>query len=139
MRIMLDTNILLSVILFPSAVTSSFREIIEQNHSVFLCDYVLEELRLVTMRKFPQRLASLNRFFRDFPFTFLYAPREWNEDTVPEIRDMKDSPILATAVLENIDVFVTGDKDFLVVDTERPRIMTMAEFIRVYPVSPTIM
>ena len=31
------------------------------------------------------------------------------------------SPILATAIMESIDVFLTGDKDFLVVDIEIPR------------------
>ena len=30
---------------------------------------------------------------------------------------------------ENVDVFVTGDKDFLVLDIKNPRIMTMEEFL----------
>ena len=50
----------------------------------------------------------------------------------PEMRDAKDSPILATAIMEKIDVFVTGDKDFLVLDVEMPEIVTMAEFLRQY-------
>lgn len=41
----------------------------------------------------------------------------------------KDSPILATAILENVDVFITGDKDFLVLDIEMPNIVTMTEFL----------
>ena len=48
------------------------------------------------------------------------------------MRDAKDSPILATAIMEKIDVFVTGDKDFLVLDVEMPEIVTMAEFLRQY-------
>lgn len=47
----------------------------------------------------------------------------------PSVRDEKDSPILATAILENVDVFITGDKDFLVLDVEMPDIMTMADFL----------
>ena len=50
----------------------------------------------------------------------------------PEMRDAKDSPILATAIMEGIDVFVTGDKDFLVLDVELPEIVTMVEFLRLY-------
>ncbi len=46
------------------------------------------------------------------------------------MRDMKDSPILATAIMEGIDIFVTGDKDFLVLDVDMPEIITMAEFLR---------
>lgn len=39
---------------------------------------------------------------------------------------------MATAIMEGIDVFVTGDKDFLVLDVEMPEIVTMAEFLRLY-------
>jgi predicted nucleic acid-binding protein len=48
------------------------------------------------------------------------------------MRDAKDSPILATAILEEIDVFLTGDKDFLVLDVEIPEIMSMSEFLEKY-------
>lgn len=41
-------------------------------------------------------------------------------------------PILATAIMESIDVFLTGDKDFLVLDVETPEILTMKEFLEQY-------
>jgi len=44
----------------------------------------------------------------------------------------RDSPILATAIMEEIDVFITGDKDFLVLDVDMPEIVTMAEFLERY-------
>lgn len=50
----------------------------------------------------------------------------------PSVGDEKDSPILATALLENVDVFITGDKDFLVLDIEIPDILSMAEFLEKY-------
>ena len=31
--------------------------------------------------------------------------------------------------MEGIDVFLTGDKDFLVLEVEVPEILTMAEFL----------
>lgn len=48
------------------------------------------------------------------------------------MRDTKDLPILVTAILESVDVFVTGDKDFLVLDIDMPDIVTMAEFSEKY-------
>lgn len=39
---------------------------------------------------------------------------------------------MATASMEGIDIFVTGDKDFLVLDVEMPEIVTMADFLRQY-------
>ena len=83
MRVMLDTNIFISMIFFPSAQTRELARRLTDSHQIVVCDYVIEELRLVTDRKFT------------------------------EMRDTKDSPILATAVMEDIDVFVTGDKDFV--------------------------
>jgi predicted nucleic acid-binding protein len=47
-----------------------------------------------------------------------------------QMRDVKDYPILATAIIEDIDIFITGDKDFIVLDVEIPEIMTMAEFLK---------
>ena len=48
------------------------------------------------------------------------------------MHDTKDAPILATATMEGIDVFITGDKDFLVLDVDMPEIVTMAEFLERY-------
>ena len=53
-------------------------------------------------------------------------------DELPIVRDSKASPILVTAILENVDVLVTGDKDFLVPDVEMPDIATMTEFLERY-------
>ncbi len=48
------------------------------------------------------------------------------------MRDIKDSPILVTAIIENVDIFITGDKDFHVLDIEQPEIMTMMDFLEKY-------
>ena len=45
---------------------------------------------------------------------------------------MAGAPILYTAIIEGIDVFITGDKDFDDVEIEKPIIMTITEFENVY-------
>lgn len=62
----------------------------------------------------------------------LYTPKILKTNEVLEMRDEQDIPILATAILENIDVFIMGDKDFLVLDVEIPEILTMREFLEKY-------
>ena len=42
------------------------------------------------------------------------------------MRDVKDQPILNAAILYNIDIILTGDKDFLSLDMNYPRCMTVA-------------
>lgn len=132
MRIMLDTNIFISMIFFPSAQTKELAKKLTDSHQIIVCDYVIEELRLVTDRKFPAKRQFLDRFFLELPFELVYTPKTLNLNDFPQMRDMKDSPILATAIMEGIDIFVTGDKDFLVLDADMPEIITMAEFLRQY-------
>ena len=132
MKVMLDTNIFISMIFFPSVQTKELAKKLTDNHQIVVCDYVIEELRLVTERKFPAKKRYLDRFFMELPFELVYTPKALNLSGFPEMRDAKDSPILATAIMEGIDVFVTGDKDFLVLDVEMPEIVTMADFVRQY-------
>ncbi len=132
MKVMLDTNIFISMIFFPSTQTRELAKKLTDNHQIVVCDYVIEELRLVTDRKFPDKRKFLDRFFMELPFELVYTPKALNLSSFPEMRDIKDSPILATAIMEGIDIFITGDKDFLVLDVEMPEIVTMTEFLEQY-------
>ena len=126
---MLDTNVFVSMIFFPSSQTRELAKRLMDEHQIIVCDYVIEELRLVVNRKFPMKKMYLDQFFKELPFELVYTPKDVNIGEFPTIRDAKDSPILATAILEDVDVFITGDKDFLVLDVETPEIVTMAEFL----------
>ena len=63
MKVMLDTNIFISMIFFPSTQTRELAKKLTNNHQIVVCDYVIEELRLVTDRKFPAKRRFLDRFF----------------------------------------------------------------------------
>ena len=132
MRVMLDTNVFISMIFFPSDQTRELARRLTDEHQIIVCDYVIEELRLVTERKFPAKKIFLERFFTELPFELVYTPKTLDMDELLIIRDPEDSPILATAILENVDVLITGDKDFLVLDMEMPDIVNMTEFIERY-------
>lgn len=131
MRVMVDTNILISAVVFRSKNMYAAMEYIVSNHELVLPTYVVDELRDVVKRKFPNVLTQLDEFLTKLSFTVAYTP-----NTVPsglfEIRDVADAPILYTAIIEGIDVFVTGDKDFHAVEIEKPLIMTVADFHDAY-------
>ena len=129
MRVMLDTNVFVSMIFFPSDQTRKLAQKLTDSHQIVVCDYVIEELQLVTSRKFPQKRKYLDRFFLELPFELVYTPKVLDLNEFPEMRDKKDSPILATAIMEDIDVFITGDRDFLVLDVDIPKILTITEFL----------
>lgn len=44
------------------------------------------------------------------------------------IRDTKDQPILNAAIMSDVDIILTGDKDFLSLEMEHPKCMTVAQF-----------
>ena len=53
---------------------------------------------------------------------------QFRECTVP-IPDPADQPIVDAAVAGTVDVIVTGDKVFLALAVDRPRIRTPREFL----------
>lgn len=55
MRIMLDTNVLISMVLFRGKGFLQMLEYITQNHSLVLSTFVIDELIEVTNRKFPSK------------------------------------------------------------------------------------
>ena len=132
MRVMLDTNIFISMIFFPSAQTRELIRRLTDRYQIVVCDYVIEELRLVVERKFPAKRRFIDNFFMELPFELVYTLKTVDLNEFPEMRDRKDTPILATAMIEDIDVFLTGDKDFLVLDIKVPKIVTITEFLQQY-------
>ena len=133
MRVLLDTNILISAAIFPSAITREFlHRLYALNAEIFLCNHILKEFQDVYEEKFPHRQAVAQRFLQELPYRMISDAKNHNEASSSPIRDMNDAPILAAAIAGNIDILVTGDKDFLVLDIPTPKIMTMSEFIAAY-------
>lgn len=131
MRIMLDTNILISMLFFPSGQFKRTLNYITRNHKLILSSFVIEELFAVAARKFPAKKNAVDAFLSDLAYELVYTPHNI-QGNLFEIRDMNDYPVLYTAIIENIDIFITGDKDFLDVDVEMPEIMTPVEFLEKY-------
>jgi predicted nucleic acid-binding protein len=97
-----------------------------------LCSYVIDEINTVVQRKFPKHKGTINKFLSKLSFELVYSPKDVEGERLFEIRDEKDYIILHTAIVEDVDVLITGDKDFAVVDIDRPEILTPTEFLSKY-------
>lgn len=128
MRIMVDTNVLISVILFPNARMDEMMKIIIEKHRLVLSTLIIEELMEVVKRKFKDKEAAMDRFLSIFPYELVYTPKEVKKGLF-DIRDEKDYPLLYVAIIEDVDILITGDKDFLDVKIEKPSILTPAQFL----------
>lgn len=90
----------------------------------------MDEMKRIFNKKFPNRLAALDRFLSVALLTMELVPIPTDEDIAElQIRDVKDRPILRAAMKARADVLLTGDKDFLESGLEKPVIMTPAEFV----------
>ena len=124
MRIMLDTNVLISMILFPGNRFTRMLEYITQQHTLVLSSFVVDELLAVADRKFPTKRDVIDRFLSRLGYELVYTPHNMQAGLFT-IRDMNDYPVLYTAIVEDVDILITGDKDF----TE---ILTPTDFIAKY-------
>lgn len=128
MRIMLDTNVLVSLLLFPNARMNAMMERIFAEHRLVLSSFVVDELKEVVRRKFPERTKIVDTLLLKMSYDLVYTPDEMDGNLF-SIRDAKDYPVLYTAIIDDVDILVTGDKDFASVEIEKPEITTPAEFM----------
>lgn len=131
MKVMLDTNILISAFVFKSKKMNELIYKLSKEHRIIICSYTIDELKELVKTKFKVNIKYLDEFLKDFPFEFVYSPTNV-ENKLFDIRDKDDYIILHTAIIEDIDVFITGDKDFKDVDIDRPEIMNTTEFLEKY-------
>lgn len=128
---MLDTNVLLSSLLFPSERMNRMMRFILEDHRLVLSSFVVDELIYVVRRKFPGKLQAVESLLTAMSFELTYTPQELKPGLF-EIRDAKDYPVLYSAILEDVDMLITGDKDFSDVEIEHPEILTPTQFIDRY-------
>ena len=127
MRVLVDTNILFSALLFPNSKPARALLHVSDNHEMVLCDRNITELREIIRRKAPQILPDAEALLAEMAYELI--PAIYRADKL--IRDAKDQPILNAAILSDVDVILTGDKDFLSLDMERPRCMTASQFLEI--------
>ena len=128
MRIMLDTNVLVSAALYPNSKPALAVLRATQKHSLLICSYVMEELNSVFARKFPHKTKQLEVFLSKLSYELCDTP-DINHNT-PEMRDADDRPILQAAIDADVDVILTGDDDFHSLSLERPQIISPTEFLK---------
>ena len=116
MRILVDTNVLFSALLFPNSKPAQALFHVADNHEMVLCDRNISEIREILKRKAPQFLSDAEVLLAE-------------DHAEKLIRDAKDQPILNAAIVFDVDIILTGDKDFLSLDMEHPKCMTIAEFL----------
>ena len=123
-RVLVDTNVIVSALIFPGSAPARALSMVIEREQLVLSDWILDELRDVVERKWPERLSVLETFIAVSEFELVPAGA-----SVIDMRDAADQPILDAAITGAIDVIVTGDKDFLALTIDRPLILTPREYL----------
>ena len=132
MRIMIDTNVLISAILFPKSQITKVIQRVTEVHTLVLCSHIIEELHEIFKRKFREKSHLLDKFLSKVAIELVYTPADINFADYPDIRDKGDLPILVSALLSDVDILITGDKDFFTVEIDKPEIITPRDYLDRY-------
>ena len=134
MKVMFDTNVLFPAWLYLGGVCAKAykKAIKDKDYTVVECTHCIEEFLNKCNKKFPEDMPKIQLFLTDILTKTELIKTPPDSEKTPEeelIRDVKDRPILRAAVAANVDIIVTGDKDFLNSGIKNPKILTPVEFI----------
>lgn len=133
LRLVLDTNVLLSGIAYPGSLPGKILTAWRHGSvEIVLSSFILEELRRVLPRLVARHSLSHSEI-DDLIDTLSIQAEILDPVTVnaPALRDQNDLPVLGTLMAAksagDIDYLVTGDKDLLALADSYP-VITPAEF-----------
>ena len=125
MKILADTNIIISALLYPSSKPSLALLHAARHYELILSDFNIAELRDIVNNKFPEKQADVDVLLAKLAFEMVPAPKSPHK----LIADPKDVPILNAAILADVDIIISGDKHFLALHMNRPRVLTPAQYL----------
>ena len=125
MRILIDSNVLISALFYPESKPAKAMIHAADYHELILTDHNIAELRKIANEKFSERHADIDLFLTELTFELISAP----EAPQKLISDPKDAPILNAAIIADIDIIISGDKHFLELTIEHPKVMKAAEYL----------
>jgi len=133
LRVVLDTNVLLSGIAYPASVPGKIMAAWRHGSlDVLLSPYILDELRRVLPRLAHRHGLNLEEIDDLVDVLSIQADViEPQPGVEPDLRDVGDQPVLGTLLAacetSGADYLITGDKDLLALAGRYP-VMTPAKF-----------
>ncbi|MBQ7681608.1 MAG: putative toxin-antitoxin system toxin component, PIN family [Oscillibacter sp.] len=123
MKILIDTNILISAFTFCGKPLKLIHRLLLTNRTLIVTSYVAGEFQETVERKWPTKANELCTRLLKSDFLFL----ESTDKQYGKLRDKKDVPVLSDAIHYNVDVILSGDKDFLDAGLEHPAVKSVSE------------
>lgn len=106
MRVVLDTNVIVSAVMLGGLPEKLLVKILSGDHVIVISPYIIEETNRILRTKFsskPDSLKLLNDLLKE-------ADIQYFEPFIHDLSDEPDNRILETAVVGKAEIIVTGDK-----------------------------
>ena len=129
LRVVLDTNVLVSALVFGGKPRIAIEAVLEDG-TVIISPEILTEVRRIVHAKFPTFVKHFERLDQLLKRDTVGV--ELGSIQVTVCRDPDDNRIIETAVIGNATYIVSGDKDLLVLQTyEAIKILKPVEFLEI--------
>ena len=131
-RIVIDTNVIISAILFQNSNPAKAIKFAKQLGEILLSETIFREIQNTLSRPKFDRYLSLDSRRQVLSQLLLNSELIEITETITICRDPKDNKFLELAVNGNANFIITGDQDLLVLNPFREiKIITVNEFIKV--------
>lgn len=120
---MLDTNILISAVVFDGICRKIVDKLLQQD-KIFISFYIDHEFRDKVIEKWPKQSKEILKYYENLAIPIL----EDSPVIIVHTRDGDDDQVISDAIYNHMDILFTGDKDFdKDLDTKGIKIMTISE------------
>lgn len=120
MRILIDTNVLVSAFVFGGKAGTLMNMLFESSHELLVSDYVDAEFKAILEMKWKEKSEKVYLLYHKLPFEFCGS----SPMPMGNLRDAKDIPVLSDALFHHADMILSGDKDFIEAEIERPLVFS---------------
>ena len=120
MKIMLDTNVLISALIFGGQAGRLLSQLFLSEHELLVSEYVDEEFQAKLQQKWPAKAEKVYQCYRTLNINFCKS----TDKVLGHLRDEKDIPVLSDAIYNKVDLILTGDKDFLEANLTNPLVFS---------------
>ncbi|MDR0985533.1 MAG: putative toxin-antitoxin system toxin component, PIN family [Mycoplasmataceae bacterium] len=134
MKILFDTNILISNFFLKSRLVTEKLAAIVAINDCYICDYSINEFAIKIFTKFSKTKEDLSKniekastlMFDNKMYILLTSSKN---DCIYKTRDPKDDPILNTAINNKMDLLITSDNDLLKYQTNKIKIQKLSDVL----------
>ena len=122
MKILIDTNVLISAFVFHGKAGNLLELLLASQHQLLTTEYIDSELKAKLQQKWPEKADKIYALYLSLPIKHEKSVKTVINHNM--LRDEKDIQVLQDALHYGADVILSGDKDFIDTDLDRPLVLS---------------